>query len=1714
MAKPVLGGIVALRGFDYQATATLDCLITHFEKHGSAATVRPEGMDDLDLKWTTKDGWSLQRYVQIKKPREDQFFSPTGRAWTVAEIAAELVPGALANLRSNAHEQVWILGDKVEKDVSDLIDAGCLAPRNTPVAYWRVVHSLSRGEAIEAASARAEARTRLMRWRLPTDLPSDAESVLARIVEEFTSFAIGLGLDASVADTYAATVRRIHLDLPDTLDRVSIETLFGSEDEVARRVRARLESHYGLDPAIVEATLFRNLRSFINDIAKQPGRYFDEDEFELELRSVWPMMMPVREPPALDDDHIRRPDLTLPFTTGWSGRAIEATGVSGAGKTMLAAEVSERSRKLNPGRLVIYVEARTETSFRDVLVGFAFHLRRLGFGQLFATAVNRQASTEVVLAEMARALLAVPRETLLLVDMVQGTCSEPFARDLATFVRAGSLGGCRIAVLGQESAFRDLSILDRNQFGVGNIDVRGFNVDEFVALVSRRHREPDYALLHSVFQKVTAGRESGLYAKLAQSLARAPSLEAMRELVSRSPDEILERADRMRFSRISEGARPAAEKIVCFALPFRRSEAEEVFPNDNVGAAITEMHALGLVRETADGGYEMHETVRAGLEGTIGVGKRRSAHRALADHCARRGDVPAEVFHLERAGQLQEARKHARAAFLRGESWQGLAGFVTTNALVTASEVLSVVAKPSQIDGVYLLVDILAKLPDSVDAREMVDILRAQQRRFLEDYQWASALVGACLRFGPERLNELIEFAFGLGGTPDRRETALSTILVAIRRHGCSINAETLELFDRSAENERRLLLPLLLADGRRNALSRAFTFISNERSEKVDRRRSSWSETHVSVRHLNEAIEFLAAIPPVREHEILAFQSPLLGELISIVWRNRQSLRIHCIDVLEAGETEQSIQMAAIRILVLLAEPRLIELCDRIAQDKENPIHGFATLVPTLVPTLVDHARYEATLLDTDLTMDVRMAALAILAGTGADLEVLYRRLQAREASSALELWDFMFLSFAPRNPFAAAIPLLEAQLVSDDVAKADLFVGALVSLGRLPGAEATSMLKRALSHPTRSIRGSAALVLANRRTRTALPDLRAQFRTEADAALSVTLATAIIASGATSVSDLEAGPHQSDALSLWQCILAARTRDVSFAARLVIFASDSEANWQLRRAAIDAAGFLPFEAALSHMLPILRERPVAPIDNHQSLHTQGVLSWFLLNESATLHPRFLSGRDRFATLVTGILEDSREGLIDPRGLSPAREAANWLYDRLETHGWPADRGAPDAVIGELNTPLLHSAILRALRRADRFDLIEVELARAEHVWTATKCLVELSHAQYDITELPNRLRELVARSQVADDPRLEAAIANFAPQVREPARKPTRVSDAPARQVSYVRLGYEEASEILAGERSDPDSENKAAVVLDELTLEQFERLVRLADPANDRDSSGTERYVPGVVLGRNSYSVAQRSITYSGNSGSPGAWIRPALVAANFCDVPIKWHEEILSSRYPDRYVSRMFAALATRGDANVFYRVLYQNPRVLLPYVCSDGVRQQVKDFLDDRMIPFLSMHLTTGTDDILEGLCGLARAIVSPAIDPVLSRLLRRWTGHFEAWRRSGRFSTSHHMWRAFRDLTEHPRFDRIEDWHGLLMPVMQAPIRWHEKQSITRVLERDPRSYIQLECFLFKAEDWESFFEDEIDRLQESVERHFHCVSDEGASPSSERSDR
>ena len=260
-----------------------------------------------------------------------------------------------------------------------------------------------------------------------------------------------------MTDDYIRALNEFHTVLPTALSRLRIEPMFGSEDKVRERIERNLHIQYKLDQKIISATLYRNLRGFIGDISTVPGLSFNAGDFEAELLTIWPTMMPIRRPRPLDERYLRRPDLSSIFTSQWRGRALEAMGISGAGKTMLAAEVYEQSRKEHPDRPVFYIEVKSDTELRDVLVGVSFHLRRYGFHTPFRIASVHAAGNTAhddALSDLARGLAGVPTVFVLLIDLVDGNCSDGFSRDLRTFLSSYPTTLCRLAVLGQESAFR------------------------------------------------------------------------------------------------------------------------------------------------------------------------------------------------------------------------------------------------------------------------------------------------------------------------------------------------------------------------------------------------------------------------------------------------------------------------------------------------------------------------------------------------------------------------------------------------------------------------------------------------------------------------------------------------------------------------------------------------------------------------------------------------------------------------------------------------------------------------------------------------------------------------------------------------------------------------------------------------------------------------------------------------------------------------------------------------------------------------------------------------------------------------------------------------------------------------------------------------------------------------------------------------------------
>ena len=164
-----------------------------------------------------------------------------------------------------------------------------------------------------------------------------------------------------------------------------------------------------------------------------------------------------------------------------------------------------------------------------------------------------------------------------------------------------------------------------------------------------------------------------------------------------------------------------------------------------------------------------------------------------------------------------------------------------------------------------------------------------------------------------------------------------------------------------------------------------------------------------------------------------------------------------------------------------------------------------------------------------------------------------------------------------------------------------------------------------------------------------------------------------AILASGATSAADLAARSNTS-AADLWWCVLAHRTRDLSAADRLVAIAIDPTRLWQVRRAAIAAAGRLPYEAALARIEPaVMAERSPFTLDRHPSRFGHASMANMVSADLATMRSIFDRGRTGFIGFFADIFDTVWREASDRACLPDSAEAAGWLYDRLADGGWPA---------------------------------------------------------------------------------------------------------------------------------------------------------------------------------------------------------------------------------------------------------------------------------------------------------------------------------------------------------------------------------------------------------------------------------------------------------
>ena len=276
-----------------------------------------------------------------------------------------------------------------------------------------------------------------------------------------------------------------------------------------------------------------------------------------------------------------------------------------------------------------------------------------------------------------------------------------------------------------------------------------------------------------------------------------------------------------------------------------------------------------------------------------------------------------------------------------------------------------------------------------------------------------------------------------------------------------------------------------------------------------------------------------------------------------------------------------------------------------------------------------------------------------------------------------------------------------------------------------------------------------------------------------------------------------------------------------------------------------------------------------------------------------------------------------------------------------------------------------------------------------------------------------------------------------------------------------------------------------------------------MNLADPKNDPER-GNERYIPEIILRSSGHSVATRQVSFSSDGITPGTLIRPALVAANVIQERIPWHEEMLSEPLSGEYAEMVIRCILVSGNEKELFELLNRNGEVFILTCGSNSVCSHLGNLVDSRIVPILASNASAGTDEMFESLARLAGLVESSEIDRVLGHLFKRWTGRFREAEAQEGDSLSHHFWRTFQVLSGHPRFTYISDWRRQLAPVLYSPrLIWYHRMDVIRVIERDPRSYIQLENVRSKSKDWDHFVEEEIDYLEETCERLFSdCESE------------
>ena len=1666
------GGIPAIEGFDTQATLTLELMLDYFEKYPETARLRPEGEDDLDVSWKEPDGSYRLRHYQFKKPSR----LASGKAvspWSVADVARELLGAAVRKLIGNTAEQVWILGDGATEEVCQLLQAGRDAPVVARASYLNALHRLAKHQT--DVSKGSVLQKKLDAWIPPKPEPgATLEADLSALLDTFSSRATDV--EPWKLEAYRARAWELHTHLPEVLSRIQLFRLHGTEKEIAARVNARLESLYHLPRVVVERTLFRNLRGFINDVSKDPHHILDKAEFENELTSVWPQMVATCLPPPLEAGHVRRSALTERFFL--PAPILEVVGPSGAGKTLLASEAFEFLEREHPGNVVLYAEVRADTSMQDVLKGVAFSLRRRGIPDLVGPALHMESSHEATVRSVASACKGLPHTVILLIDVIEGDANTAFRRELAAFARGLKGTSLRLVVLSQASILSELSEWELATMGSATLSLPGLHFDEFQEMASWHHPRTDPEALQTIYTRVTAGREAGLLPSVADALVRAGSLDEMRALASQPSMSMLREAHRARFWTLPEPLQEAAQRAICFSLPMTIKEAEDLFPEELMRLALEALWRNGLLRRDDGDRVEMHETIRTGLKDFVPPARKQQTHERLAAFYARLEIPTAQIHHLEEAGRSTDARRIARERFLAGKDRDALARYIGEHRLVSESELIDLLLAEDT-DDRHLLPELLAQVKETFSGRKLFETLQAGPALFDRDPTWAGTISEALLRCEPGLLTRLVELGLA---SPGKREQSqrLERILRAAYKAGIAADESFLAWFERAPDWQKRHLVPFLLLCPAVTRLKKAFGFLSGAGVALVSG--PAFTEgVRLVLRSEAEVDAFLQALPTEDPSRMVSRHSVLFGPFAAYIWKEREMLARRCRELLAKREADEALLINAMRTLVYLVDESVLDL-SRPLRAVEGTVGSTAWFVPILLGARDRVDEFETIALDSETDLETCLTALHVAAALGSNLDVLHRKMLERRPAEKRGM-NFFFLLFITMFPSPALLPLLSEALDREEPRHLEMIAPKMFVIAGLEGPEVTDLLLKALTRPSANLQFFALAALERRRAARAFqPIIELARRMEYGPVIDMAVMAAL-ASGPTSMAPFRDIWERRPEFIHMRWVLAGRLREVGEGPALIAAACDAKAHWRVRRLAILAAGRLPHEAALGSIAPVILSEHSSLPDTDISLRGHMLLAGILEQTKGEIGPMSQRGREVFIQQLAPLYDHWRKSAAS---VPSATSALGWLWDRLEAFGLQTPAEAVDHVRNELHLPMLHAAVIRGLRLQGRWRELENLVRRAPNDWLRLRAFREccVGNVSHDVDD--GTLDALVLEAPAI----CHMAMGAFRSAAHTHSQRQQPPPPEPSLLPPVRRMGFVEARELLAKMTVIDDT----PIVLS-LSEPEFRALLVELDPRSDAEWRPTPPTNPArLSLSAQSWSIADTGKRALRPNITQRRALRPALVAANRFGIDVTWHQEQLRHA---QYARQFMASLGAQCDRDRFFEVLARDEELLVPQLANPRAIEAIRHLIDSRALRVLSRYIHAGTEHFFEHLCTLICQVDAGDVEPVLADLFQRWLLLIRARTEQADGST---LWRIFQRITSHPRFVRIPQWVDRLIELLLKPLPWHFRDDIAKLIERSPAAYCQFESLVLSSEQFEHYFDDNTDVYDNIADRLFRTL--------------